>query len=497
MTFIKTTKLLSISLFSALISAQAFGYQYLPSCNNTVEKWSEKSFTYNADANGFGGIYSKWFDSFSTALERFNSTPVDFKVYARMDDDGSVGIGNGESEVYWVYGVSSAVAYNTTDTCGRIVETDVVFHNSIPNGGYSDDMDRKTDFRGYGLEYRTFETTALHEIGHSVGLGHENRYYNIMGSDYTHLHTTGENSLRSYMGEDAVNGLINAYGSTSGEDLSVAAWRYEAASGEYSTHTRNRLFDQNGVALSSEKVESSCTREYCEMRHNVKPGQTVQYEMTLENNGLNSHSVELGYYISTNAAITNQDTLIGTERVTVTRDTPDTVKKTVTIPADLQANTNYYIGVIIDNAGQVSEWTEANNTSYIHILTTDGNSNPDPDPVNLADACATESPQTSSGLTSKDVVCVPDASLSTSIQYYWIYVPADTTKLTVTTGHGSGNGDIYYNASDWATTGAYDQRSINNDNVESLVIDNPPTNGYRFISVVGERANMSLQVELE
>ena len=152
-------------------------------------------------------------------------------------------------------------------------------------------MDQKTDFRGYGLEKRTFESTALHEVGHTVGLAHENRYYNIMGTDYTHLHTTGDNSLRSYMGEDAVNGLISLYGSDTRQDLSVSAWRHVGSSGQYSSHGRTRLLSSSGSVLSSTKVESSCTRDYCEMRHNVALGQQIQYEMTLENSGSHSQTV--------------------------------------------------------------------------------------------------------------------------------------------------------------------------------------------------------------
>ena len=186
-------------------------------------------------------------------------------------------------------------------------------------------MSDKTQFRGYGDERRSFETTAIHEIGHALGLGHENRYYNIMGNDYTHLHTTGDNSLKSYVGEDATSGLITLYGSSNRQDLSVAQWRRVGSSGEYSSHARTRLFDSNGTVLASTKVQPSCIRDYCEMRHEVELGQQIQFEMTLENNGKNSQTVQLGYYISTNGTITNADTLIGTDNVTVTRNTPDTV----------------------------------------------------------------------------------------------------------------------------------------------------------------------------
>ncbi len=363
-------------LMLASNSVLAHKWLYDPKCGAN-EKWYRSSMTFNANPTGFTGKYAKWLTSFKVALDRINNTPANFNMYARLDNDYYVKTGNGESEIWWAKGVS-AVEYTTTSSCGRTVETDIIFHNNIPNGGYLNVMTDKTQFRGYGKERRTFESTAIHELGHALGLGHENRYYNIMGNDYTHLHTTGDNALRSYAGEDATSGLIKLYGSSTRQDLSVAQWRRTGSSGQYSSHSRTRLLDTSGTELPATKVQSSCTRPYCEMRHDVELGQTIQFEMTLENNGTHSQTVQLGYYISTNGSITNTDTLIGTDTVTVTRDKPDTVKKTVTIPATLSPHTNYYLGVIIDNAGAVSEWVENNNSAYIYIRTGQGTANTPP-----------------------------------------------------------------------------------------------------------------------
>ncbi|MBL8300071.1 MAG: PKD domain-containing protein [Rhodanobacteraceae bacterium] len=372
-----SVKKLSLLVVLAMSNTTAMAYGYLRDSCGAPQKWPTSSMTFNANPTGFSGVYAKWLTSFNVALTRINDTPANFDMYARLDDDLNVGIGNGESEIWWSTG-TSAVEYTTTSSCGVTVETDIIFHNNIPNGGYLDVMDVKTNFRGYGLERRTFESTAIHEVGHALGLAHEARYYNIMGTDYTHLHTTGETALRSYMGEDATNAIIALYGGSTRQDLSVAAWRRVGFSGEYSSHGRTRLLDANGVELTATKVEATCTREFCEMRHSVSPGQSIQYEMTLENNGSDTQTVQLGYYVSTNATITDQDRLIGTDTVTVARNTPDTITRNVTIPADLLPETNYYIGVIIDNGGSVAEWDESNNTSYIHFRTasTSGGSAP-------------------------------------------------------------------------------------------------------------------------
>lgn len=567
---------LCVATLLTLSSSQVMASKFWTDCNNnTPRKWPGSGFTFNANPAGFGGNYTFWRTSFATALGRFNDTPVNLTINVRLDDDTSVAVGNGESEIWWDNSGNSAVGYNITSPCGTTIEGDIVFHNTV---SYDDSMEDKSNFWNYGGNNRTFETTALHEVGHTVGLAHENRYYNIMGSDYTHVHTTGENALRSYLGEDAVNGLISLYGGSNREDLSVAAWRHIGSSGEYSTHGRTRLFNSNGTELNSSNASTSCTGSYCELRYNVDLGQTIQYEMTLENNGRNSQSVALGYYISTNATITNTDTLIRTDNVTVTRNTPDTVIKTITIPSNLTPNTDYYLGVLIDSNDTVSEWTEQNNTSYMHIRTGsasqnqaptaeangpyngsinsaigfsssgsndsdgsiasynwnfgDGNSSNSATPSHsystagsytavltvtdnlgassidsatvtitgnsggtLENACATEGPTSAQNLTSGDAICVPNTSSTNYPQYYYIYVNAGTSSITIESDHGTGNADVYYKASNWATASSYDQLSSNAGNTESITVANPGT-GWQYISIIGARTGMTLKVTL-
>lgn len=376
MKILQLIKRFVVAILLTLSAGQVMAHKYWTDCgNNTPRKWPGSGFTFNANPNGFDGEFAFWLTSFATALDRFNAAPINLQVSVRVDNELNVGVGNGESEIWWASDGSSAVGYNITNPCGVTIEGDIVFHNTV---AYDDSMEDKTNFWNYGGNGRTFETTALHEVGHTVGLAHENRYYNIMGTDYTHVHTTSENALRSYLGEDTVNGLISLYGGTGGEDLSVAAWRHVGASGEYSTHGRTRLFDSNGSVLNATKAVASCGNTNCEMRYDVDLGQQIQYEMTLENNGSNTQTVTLGYYISTNATITSSDTLIGTDSVTISRNTPDTLTRNVTIPASLSPNTDYYLGVIIDNSDSVAEWTEANNSSYIHIRTGNGSQNQAP-----------------------------------------------------------------------------------------------------------------------
>ncbi|MEV4254862.1 M9 family metallopeptidase [Spirillospora sp. NPDC049652] len=67
--------------------------------------------------------------------------------------------------------------------------------------------------------------------------------------------------------------------------------------------------------------------------------------------------------------------------------------------------------------------------------------------------------------------------------YFYLYVPAGTSSLTVTTSGGTGNADLYFNPNTWATTGAYTVRSTNSGNSESLTITGLRGGGYNYVSL--------------
>ncbi|SCF90242.1 microbial collagenase [Streptomyces sp. LamerLS-31b] len=66
--------------------------------------------------------------------------------------------------------------------------------------------------------------------------------------------------------------------------------------------------------------------------------------------------------------------------------------------------------------------------------------------------------------------------------YFWIYLPAGTTTLKVTTSGGSGNADLYYDPATWAGPTAYTKRSTGSGNTESITVTNTEA-GYRYISL--------------
>lgn len=74
------------------------------------------------------------------------------------------------------------------------------------------------------------------------------------------------------------------------------------------------------------------------------------------------------------------------------------------------------------------------------------------------------------------------AATAGNTDYLYIWLPAGTTTLTVTTGGGTGNADLYYDPATWAGPGAYTAKSTGSGTTENLTVTNT-TAGYRYISL--------------
>ncbi|MCL2732531.1 MAG: M9 family metallopeptidase [Actinomycetia bacterium] len=66
--------------------------------------------------------------------------------------------------------------------------------------------------------------------------------------------------------------------------------------------------------------------------------------------------------------------------------------------------------------------------------------------------------------------------------YLWIHLPAGTTTLKVTTSGGTGNADLYYDPTTWASPSTYTAKSTNSGTTESITVTNSEA-GYRYISL--------------
>ncbi|MBB4919463.1 collagenase [Streptosporangium saharense] len=80
--------------------------------------------------------------------------------------------------------------------------------------------------------------------------------------------------------------------------------------------------------------------------------------------------------------------------------------------------------------------------------------------------------------------------------YFYLRVPSGTPSLTITSSGGTGNADLYYSATGWATTSAYTRRSTGPGNAETLTVTNPPT-GYVYVSLYANQAFSGASVRVQ
>jgi hypothetical protein len=359
---IKTLALASI----CVITHQASAYSTW-SCLGEKMKWSSNSVTMRLASNSFSN--SSWRSSMTTAISRLNQNPSRFRFSSYYPDTG-VSVDNGQSEAWFtsnqsLLGGAPARAFVQMDcvdywifgTDVEITEADVIFDNQE---SYTTSMS-KSSLWSHGGSFRPFQTTAIHELGHGAGLAHTNNTYNIMGQDWDHIHANGW-TARSYLGEDAANGLVYLYGTTgsSAEDVGITHFKRTGSSGQYSAHGKTVLRTSGGGNLPSFTSGG-------ETVYRVSRGQTIRLELSYENNGKTTRTEDIGFYVSTNPLITTSDRLVGTTSMTLSRNSVYTTWRYVTIPSNLTRGANYWVGAIIDRNGSLGEMTEANNATYLPI----------------------------------------------------------------------------------------------------------------------------------
>ena len=357
---------LMVGMLGSIEQAAAYSHQH---CLGENVKWSGTSKTLRADPTSFPT--GSWRNALQESIDRFNENPANFS-YGLATDSGGVKLGNGSSEIWGstsasVLQVAPAIAYSYK-TCywffGDVVhmdEVDVIFDYGNPWTWTTSNT--KSNLLRYGGSLRPIQTTALHEISHGVKLSHVNTEYNIMGTDFEHIHVNS-NTARAYLGEDAADGMVHLYGtdSDSRQDVAVVHWKYDGASGEYSNHRKVQLRNSAGSVINS------TTSVNGETHYRVNAGQTVRVEFTYENNGASYQgAVATGFYVSTNSNITTWDDRIGGTTLTLGRANVYTAQHTVTLPGNLNSGTNYWVGVIVDETGSIGEVAEWNNTTYIPI----------------------------------------------------------------------------------------------------------------------------------
>lgn len=378
-------KNLFLAVMTLMVLPQAGQAATWNTCNGQSKQWTASpaltDIYYSSPATM--PLYSERYNSVTTAVSYFNRNPSTRSFAGvTLRFGSSPSLGNGKNDFYFsddpnVVDQLGAVTWtrHNTSTCA-IQEADMIIGMS-PNWQYYNNQ-LAANAIGYGGLLRNMPATVVHELGHFFGAAHESRYYNIMGDDFTHVNRKGSGASYSegYVGEDLSQGMVGVYlltTDTAKQDLGVSHWQRTSSSGGYSTHTRIPLMNSSSVALPcTPQFGTTCAGNPTEgdQYYHVSRGQSVRLRYNFENNGRDSRTVTVKYYLSTDRAITSSDSLLSTGTYTLTRGLPDLLTVALTIPSNLTVGTNYYLGVMVDTASAVAELDEGNNTSFTGIRVT-------------------------------------------------------------------------------------------------------------------------------
>jgi hypothetical protein len=344
----------------------AFAYTYWVCGGDDKIEWEETP-RMRASAAGFPDGHVRT-AALQAVVTRWNSSPADFQFNLTFND-GNVGLDNGQNEIWFTNDAArldeAPAAMFPEDDCGdfgfgdgnsEFEETDIIFACDRPwtsCAGYPRPEDwyfgtTRSAMNAYDSDgERPFRTTAMHELGHALGLGHEDGEYNIMGQDWDHIHAYGETAT-AYPGEDASDGAVRLYGSTAAprEDVAVVHWRYTGGNARgYSTHQRTRILHE----FTDEELGA------------VDPGQRIRAEFTFENNGSNPQaSVAVHYYLSRDRLLSFGDVLLGKSTLTLNRGNVMTTQARLVVPNTAAAG-DYFIIAVVDPGNAIAEAFEDNN----------------------------------------------------------------------------------------------------------------------------------------
>lgn len=282
---------------------------------------------------------SVWDTRLQNAMWHWNNVKgSDFQFFVGRDTDGSHSHGNGVNEVYlsgpddndntalavthsryhcyWLFGWNYGLD-----------ETDISF-NSIyawNTGAYSYGSPTGSPYN--------FEGVALHELGHALGLGHEDRWLATMNSFYPNSGPLGYYKEYDPLGDDRLGARFFYPDGTTEAD----------------------------VAGSPLKRTGGGTSDLVTSTTVANLGDTVQLEFTFHNLSTATETFDIGFYLSSNDFISTGDTLLGTNFGAFGgAGFGGTFTRSLFIPTNTVPGT-YYLGFLIDPNNALGEANENNN----------------------------------------------------------------------------------------------------------------------------------------
>jgi hypothetical protein len=286
------------------------------------------------DPNDAAGLINPWNVQAEDALFRWNTVPGSFFAFlfnnADLDECDRLDFGNAAEWNNFTASQTTcgdAISANTlgltisTSLFGIPIGADVLFNKNSSWTSANPGFTTSTPIN--------FNTVAIHEFGHVLGLGHEDSNLANMNSVYHpnphRLHADDRLGVRSrYLGTGTET------------DIGPSNWNKVTASS----------------AVPAELIFSPTS---------AMAGDTITMQWTQENFGTTFVVFNIGFFLSTNNFISSSDTLLGRNTSAfLFAGTSITASRSVTIPIDTPGGT-HFLGVCLDDDNAVTESSEGNN----------------------------------------------------------------------------------------------------------------------------------------